>query len=231
MENTIILGVLALIIVIVIIVVKVSNRKDNERLKYSALGLDNSTGAQTGPAQNMMQDPEFLYSLALTAFNSQHYEDAVKMALVAASKGSKSAENLLGACYENGYGVPVNQEMAIKFYTSSAEAGSADAQFNLGRLYYLISESKHYTKVGGMSVRIGPEPIVPYEEDVQAVKWFRKAAEQGSVKAQYSLGMCLYEGNGVERTAKNMEEGKHWLRKAAEQGFRAAEEYIAIKQI
>ncbi len=35
-----------------------------------------------------------------------------------------------------------------------------------------------------------------YEE---AVKWFRKAAEQGHAGAQYHLGICYYKGKGVAR--------------------------------
>ncbi len=37
---------------------------------------------------------------------------------------------------------------------------------------------------------------VPVDE-VEAVKWFRKAAEQGDAKAQYRLGIMYDEGNEV----------------------------------
>ena len=51
-----------------------------------------------------------------------------------------------------------------------------------------------------------------YEE---AAKWFRKAAEQGHVYAQYNLGYCYDSGEGV---TQNYEEAAKWYRKAAEQG-------------
>ena len=51
---------------------------------------------------------------------------------------------------------------------------------------------------------------------VEAVKWFRKAAEQGLASGQYNLGVCYMNGNGV---AKNPYEAVTWYRKAAEQGF------------
>ena len=49
----------------------------------------------------------------------------------------------------------------------------------------------------------------------EAVKWFRKAAEQGHAKAQFNLGLCYDEGNGV---TKDPVEAVKWYRKAAEQG-------------
>jgi len=53
----------------------------------------------------------------------------------------------------------------------------------------------------------------------QAVYWFRKAAEQGDVGGQWSLGEMYRDGRGVE---KNDEQAVYWFRKAAEQGDRDA---------
>ena len=49
----------------------------------------------------------------------------------------------------------------------------------------------------------------------EAVKWFRKAAEQGNVDAQFNLGLCYEYSKGV---AKDIDEAAKWYRKAAEQG-------------
>lgn len=43
----------------------------------------------------------------------------------------------------------------------------------------------------------------------------RKAAEQGDIDAQYKLGNCYYNGNGV---SEDKAEAVKWYRKAAEQG-------------
>ena len=53
------------------------------------------------------------------------------------------------------------------------------------------------------------------EDDTEAAKWFRKAAEQGDAEAQSKLGECYYFGIGVE---KDETEALKWFRKAAEQG-------------
>ncbi len=54
----------------------------------------------------------------------------------------------------------------------------------------------------------------------EAVKWFRKAAEQGHVKAQRMLGLRYATGKGVP---KNYTEAVKWFRKAAEQGYSMAQ--------
>ena len=57
----------------------------------------------------------------------------------------------------------------------------------------------------------------------EAVKWYRKAADQGHAKAQYNLGWCYANGEGV---AKNISEAVKWYRKAAEQGDENAQKAL-----
>jgi len=54
------------------------------------------------------------------------------------------------------------------------------------------------------------------EDDVEAVKWMRKAALQGAAIAEYSLGLMLANGEGVP---KNYLKAMEWLNKAARQGY------------
>lgn len=51
-------------------------------------------------------------------------------------------------------------------------------------------------------------------DEKEAVRWYRKAAEQGHSGAQTNLGASYYSGTGV---AKNYAEAVRWFRKAAEQ--------------
>jgi len=53
------------------------------------------------------------------------------------------------------------------------------------------------------------------ENGAEAVKWYRKAAEQGNAPSQLQLGHMYLEGWGVP---KNGAEAEKWFRKAAEQG-------------
>lgn len=54
----------------------------------------------------------------------------------------------------------------------------------------------------------------------QAVGLYRKAAELGHAKAQNSLGICYFNGQGV---AADYREATRWYRKAAEQGYAYAQ--------
>ena len=61
------------------------------------------------------------------------------------------------------------------------------------------------------------------QDYAEAVKWYRKAAEQGYARAQYNLGVCYGNGKGVP---KNRAEAVKWFRKAAEQGHERAKENL-----
>ena len=67
----------------------------------------------------------------------------------------------------------------------------------------------HYSR--GEYLKFGFEIIKSYDE---AVKCFRKAAEQNSAIGQYGLGFCYYKGKGV---SQSYDEAVKWFRKAVEQ--------------
>ena len=58
------------------------------------------------------------------------------------------------------------------------------------------------------------------KNEAEAVKWYRKAAEQGHADAQFDLGYCYKEGEGV---TQDYSEAVKWYRKAAEQGHATAQ--------
>jgi TPR repeat protein/uncharacterized RDD family membrane protein YckC len=88
---------------------------------------------------------------------------------------------------------------------AATEKGDAGAATILG---YMHSEGK------GMA-----------ENNVEAVRWFRKAAEQGDVYGQYNLGVMFDNGDGV---TEDDAEAVRWLRKAAEQGYAPAQNYLGV---
>ncbi len=101
-----------------------------------------------------------------------------------------------------------SQEISLEEYLArlqkQADAGNAEAQFNLGRIY-LRGEGS----TGAAYVREVPKDIP------KAVEWFQKAAMQGNVNAQRDLGMLFKLGIGVKEDAKS---AFMWLQKAAAQG-------------
>jgi uncharacterized protein len=54
----------------------------------------------------------------------------------------------------------------------------------------------------------------------EAVRWYRKSAEQGYAMAQYALGYTYFSGEGI---ALDYSEAVRWYRKSSEQGYAKAQ--------
>ena len=54
------------------------------------------------------------------------------------------------------------------------------------------------------------------QDDAEALRWYRKAAEQGYAKAQYNLGLMYANGHGVHQ---DFDLSKEWFGKACDGGF------------
>ena len=100
----------------------------------------------------------------------QNYPEAVNWLRKAAYKGITNAQCLMGVCYEIGRGVEQSNNMAEYWYTLAAEGNDPQGQFYLGLWY---AKDPH-------NLGISPN----WNE---AVKWYRKAAEQGYKLAQEAL--------------------------------------------
>jgi TPR repeat protein len=61
------------------------------------------------------------------------------------------------------------------------------------------------------------------EDDAEAARWYRLAAEQGLAEAQAYLGVMYANGEGVP---EDDTESVRWYRLAAEQGFAVAQSYV-----
>ncbi len=61
------------------------------------------------------------------------------------------------------------------------------------------------------------------EDDKEAARWYRKAAEQGNVQAQLFTGMTYALGKGIPQ---NFEKATCWFHKAAEQGNADGERFF-----
>ena len=107
---------------------------------------------------------------------------------------------LLGQCLLLGFFLtPVMAVGQVPDFTQTlmqAYQGDAAAQYNLG-LMYATGE--------GVS-----------EDDVEAVRWYRLAADQGVAAAQYNLGISYDNGEGVP---EDDAEAARWYRLAADQGL------------
>ncbi len=114
------------------------------------------------------------------------------------------ASNSDGSCK----GIPITDEEYLK---NLAEAGNAEGQYLLGALYDRRQRGDDY--------------IVPVGSKDEAFEWFRKAADQGNVKAQgwlcerFEYLRHVWRGTPVSDV--------NWCLKAAEHGYLSSERILA----
>lgn len=65
--------------------------------------------------------------------------------------------------------------------------------------------------------------ITVNQDFVEAIKWYRLAAEQGFAEAHYNFGVMYYNGEGVP---KDFAKAREFLRKAAERGYADAQKIL-----
>jgi TPR repeat protein len=104
--------------------------------------------------------------------------------------------------------------MTIEKTRVLAEQGDMEAQFNMG-----------FAHKNGIEVSDAGELKIVTHGYKEAFEWFTKAAEQGHVDAQNSLGLMCKEGLA---TLQNDYEAFDWFTKAAEQGHADAQNNLGL---
>jgi hypothetical protein len=159
--------------------------------------------------------------------------EAARLIKTSAEHGNIAAFAVLGGMYLNGVGVPQDREEARKWIAKAADAGHKGAQVMLGNLYVgetgggapsAMAQASAAGSVAGSSDSGAAEPrsvsqAASEPDPHAAVKWYRKAARNGSAAGQAALGEAYRMGMGVEQ---DNVEAYMWYTLAAEQGSRAA---------
>lgn len=115
-----------------------------------------------------------------------------------AEQGCVIAQFRLGMCYATGTGVEQNQEKAEEWFDKIKDPFD---QFMIGNCF------------------LAPLHFDFIRDEVMAMKWYRKAAEQGYADAQYMLGLCYC-------VKQDKPEAVKWLQKAAKQGHEKAKKAL-----
>ncbi|MCH8099543.1 MAG: sel1 repeat family protein [Proteobacteria bacterium] len=111
------------------------------------------------------------FQQGLDAYNSADYETALAKWQPLADSGDANSQFGLGQMYGNGFGVMMDDDLAIKYYGLAVQQGHAQAQCNLAVMYQ-----------NGWGVT---------QNDAEAAKLYTLAAEQGVTEAQVAIGRML----------------------------------------
>jgi len=115
----------------------------------------------------------------LAAFDEGDYATSLAECQPLAEEGNTVAQFCVGRLYANGFGVAMDDALALKWYGLAAAGGHAEAQYNLGVMH-----------ANGWGVQMN---------DVPAVGYYRLAADQGYAPALTALGFSYKHGAGIER--------------------------------
>ena len=134
-------------------------------------------------------------SESLPVNSSQMTERDVKTLQKQSSEGNLEAMTRLAEAYQYGWGgLAKDQEEAVSLYRQAAEAGYAEAQYQMGRVYdFGNGEEQNYD---------------------EAFAWYMRAAEQGHASAQREVGLFYSMGRSVR---KDYTEAMNWYKLEAEQ--------------
>lgn len=148
----------------------------------------------------------------------------------------------LGLAYRSGnlyQNIAKDEEEAIKWLRKAAEGGFPGAYL---ALISQFSERKNYREVVNCYIKCADQgsttclfyPEVYYSDPAdaaEALKWYRKAAEDGSASAQYHLGERYEVGRGVPQSDTEAagwfcKAAAGWFLKATEKGDQHAQSFL-----
>ncbi|MGH8121130.1 MAG: hypothetical protein ACRESK_11010, partial [Gammaproteobacteria bacterium] len=189
-----------------------SRKKDDSAAEQTATADINTTADPSVPAApapvssppvqetEPAPEPEQLQSAAPVEKTQakQSPPDTVEEPMVLAKAESKPEETPLPETAEKKL-----QGISLETMIAQAVEGDVEAQFQLGKSYYLGTQVK--------------------QDYGQAFLWFRRAALQGHAEAQYNLGNMYLMGEGIEQS--DLEAGS-WYEQAAEQGHETARQNL-----
>lgn len=129
---------------------------------------------------------------------------------------------------------------AAKAYRAAADAGSAEACFNLAMCYArgegveqdAVEAARLFREAAEDGLALAQCQLGALysagngvaKDPVEAVNWFERAAAQGLAQAQHNLGFCLVDGVGV---AVDLPRAERLLASAAVQGHPGSEQLRA----
>lgn len=100
--------------------------------------------------------------------------------------------------------------IGLLLYKKEAKQRLYENQYQIGELYESgVGDTKDYTEADKLYLT---KEMIEKENYLKAVKWYKEAAEQGYLKAQYQLGMMY------SHKLKDDKEAFKWFKMAAEQG-------------
>ncbi|MBT6297571.1 MAG: hypothetical protein HOJ14_13565 [Nitrospina sp.] len=128
-----------------------------------------------------------LFDTAINSLGRKEFTTALQLFTDLANRGMAEAQINLGMMFESGQGVLQNFDEAIKWYQLAASQGLIKAQ---EKLNLLVSKAAAAQVNFGLGVAFENGQGVP-QDIMEAIRWYKLAADQGLIKAQEKLNLLL----------------------------------------
>jgi TPR repeat protein len=126
--------------------------------------------------------------------NPSLFQLSYRLFKLSAEYGDQYSIAMLGFCYENGLGTPIDSNLSELWYNKITQGSGA---YTIGKKYF-----------EGENVSVNFR---------KAVKWFNKAIEMGDLSAYPYLAICYNQGLGID--SKNDHYANELFSKATSEGF------------
>ena len=166
--------------------------------------------------------------LGQLALDRGEYHTAIDWFRIAARSGDPRGYNMLGRCFERGWGTAVDARRAAAHYRRAAKLGDAWGMFNLADLFargFGVERNEReayrlYTEAARLGLLKALNMIGLFYEDgrvvgrdrAQARAFFLSGAEGGDCWAQFNYARLLIEDGDIESALP-------WLERTFESGF------------
>lgn len=171
-------------------------------------------------------------------FSIGNYEKAVEYYELAANEGHANAQYRLSICYEQGYGVQKNPNMANEWLEKAVQNGSSPAIIHLSEIK---NKQKDTSLPSSPPIQQSNDVIVTQQQSPEelfnlgnsyykqndyekALYYFEQAANRGYAEAQYQLGIGYEWGNWLP---KDRDKAIYWLSLAVQNNHLAARDHLA----
>jgi hypothetical protein len=143
--------------------------------------------------------------------------------ILAAKQGHMGAQKRLGYLYQHGIGVNQNESEAIHWYTKAAEQGNIVAHEQLIALYLKKDQQQSFYWTIRMLAQQGEaesqyhlgcyyaQGKLVKKDYAGAINWWKKAARQKNIAAQYCLAQFLLIIAEVKNRSQNLSIALYWF--------------------
>jgi hypothetical protein len=175
---------------------------------------------------------------AYGAFQRGYYITARNLALPRAEKGDPAAQTLIAEIYARGLGIARDPELAGEWYEKAAAQGVPEAQFRYALILLergdadsvpheeAIRLMKAAADAGNAMAQFNYAQLIieqspGFKGQVDAFKYYRRAAERNVPDAQYAVAQYYTAGTGDIEV--DLTEARKWLARAAVHNYDSAQ--------